>query len=62
MLGSPVKDDGLAVLPTLPALKRLSLATTDITNDGMKHLSGLTKLERLDLSSTDIGDKGLGAT
>ena len=43
---------------SLPALRRLSLATTDFTDEGMKHLAGLTRLERLDLASTDIGTRG----
>src|SRR5205823_1150532 len=59
LLGSPIKDSGLAALPELASLKRLSLATTDITDEGMKYVSGLTTLERLDLTSTDIHDKGI---
>ena len=59
LLGSPVKDKGLAVLPRLMALKSLSLASTDVTDEGMRHVAGLTRLERLDLTNTDVNDKGL---
>ena len=49
----------MAHVGKMPALERLRLSYTDITDNGMKHLAGLTKLQVLDLSGTDIGDAGL---
>ena len=59
LLGAPITDTGAAELVRFPALVRLSLAETDITNEGMGHVTKLPKLQRLDLSGSDVGDAGL---
>lgn len=49
-------DDQLAVLRTVPELRYLNLAYTQVSEAGLRHLVPLQSLERLDLSSTPITD------
>ncbi|MEK6257582.1 MAG: hypothetical protein AABP62_03090 [Planctomycetota bacterium] len=57
--GGSVTDNGLANLNKLPALKKLELVSTKISNQGMQHLSQVSSLEWLNLNSTPITDAGV---
>jgi Leucine rich repeat len=56
---SDVGDAELARVRSLPKLKRLYLAGTQITDAGLAAASGLSQLKELDLSNTAITDAGL---
>jgi hypothetical protein len=52
-------DADLACVCQLTKLRRLSLASTDITDDGLAALASLKNLERLSLDGCKITDAGL---
>jgi hypothetical protein len=54
-----VGDAELARVRSLPKLKRLYFAGTEITDAGLAAVSGLSQLKELDLSNTAITDAGL---
>ena len=57
---SPITDDGLAILESLPQLKALGLQRCNLlTNDGLKHLEHVPNLERLRLLYTLISNDGM---
>lgn len=57
--GIHVKDEHLALLPTLSNMDFLRLEKTPITDAGLAHLKGPTALAEIDLRSTAIGDLGI---
>ncbi len=59
LMGTPLGDDALEVVKTLPALRALNLSGTKVTDAGLARLRGLDGLEYLGLKGTGIGDAGL---
>jgi hypothetical protein len=53
-------DREIQLLKFMPALKRVELSYSAVTDGGLAHLSGLNNLETLNLDCTHIGDTGLG--
>ena len=56
---SAMTDEGLARLPALPALTRLSLQGTSVTAKGLVHLKRLPRLSSVDLAGCDLGDEAV---
>jgi hypothetical protein len=59
--GTPLTDQGLAQLASLPALRILDLTETRVTDAGLEALSGCSGLVYLNLFGTSIGDESLTA-
>lgn len=57
LTGSPVGNSTIEILARFPALRRLSLQSTDIA-DGVK-LDELQQITELDLAATDLTDAGI---
>ncbi|MCX8037891.1 MAG: hypothetical protein N3D11_12740 [Candidatus Sumerlaeia bacterium] len=57
--GTPVTDEGLAIVGKLTGLRGLYLGQTAITDTGLAHLKGLTSLEHLKLTRTQISEEGV---
>lgn len=58
-LAKKVSDDELALLRSLPTLKKLTLLESGITDKGVEHLAGLSNLEELSLVGNRLTDHGL---
>jgi hypothetical protein len=56
---TPVTDDDLAVLETLPKLQNVFLGKTQIGDAGVSHLSNSAELKTLSLNSTRVTDDGV---
>ncbi len=52
--GTPITDEGLKVLATLPDLEYLHLADTAVTDVGIAELVNAKKLSKIDLRRTKI--------
>ncbi len=59
LLGSPINTFAIPVIAGLPKLRKLSLASTDISDAAKLDL--LTGVEELNLASTDLTDAGLAS-
>ncbi|MGH7138792.1 MAG: DUF4240 domain-containing protein [Pirellulales bacterium] len=57
--GPPINDDGLELLRHLPALEKVFLAKSQVTDRGLRHIRGLKKLKYLDLRDTKISGEAL---
>jgi hypothetical protein len=56
--GTQITDQGLAIIATLPLLKKLRIARTKITDEGFRlHLYPKESLMSLDLTGTDVKGK-----
>ncbi len=55
----PVNDDGLKCLKWLPDLRRLEIASPNVTDAGLGHVLSLRNLESLSLIRTKVTEAGL---
>lgn len=58
-VGSPIGDEGLALLSDLVDLRSLDLTATGVTDAGLVHISKMQRLRKLNLSGNKITDAGL---
>jgi hypothetical protein len=58
---TPIRDEQLKQVATLPGLEALTLTSTSISDAGIAHLATLKELQALHLSETKVSSSGLNA-
>jgi hypothetical protein len=57
--GMQLAPDDFRLLASLPTLRRLSLARTNVTDKDLAHLRSLTRLEGIVLNQTEVTDRAI---